>query len=122
MKILPYDWWCPLCGKQGAFIGGVKQSDLSWDRGGAGTAVCTKCAKERKQEIIAHNHNIFSEPIISYGRLEYGNCKDKICGWHKNDGRFEWNENLSAWCLKTDIERKYFAEDSKIMMKNLEKH
>ncbi len=55
MKILAYDWWCPLCGRQGAYIGGAKPSDVYWERAGGGTAVCTKCAKERKEEIDVHN-------------------------------------------------------------------
>lgn len=63
MKILAYDWWCPLCGRQGALIGGAKQSkDVTWERDGGGTAVCTKCAEERNEEIAVHNEIYVGNP------------------------------------------------------------
>jgi len=55
MKFLSYNWFCPLCNKQGALFGGAKPSDVYLRSPGGGRSVCTKCAKNRKEEIDKEN-------------------------------------------------------------------
>ena len=47
------NWCCPICDRGGFFI---RASDIYLqDRPGGGTAVCTKCAKNRSDEIEKRN-------------------------------------------------------------------
>lgn len=55
MGLFKYEWWCPLCRKQGALIGGAKPSDCDWANWHGGTSVCKKCVKNRREEIDRHN-------------------------------------------------------------------
>jgi len=62
MKIGKYDWWCPVCGEQGAIIGGAKPDySVSWLTSTGGSAVCTKCAKNKNEEIYKHNRIYHNE-------------------------------------------------------------
>lgn len=82
MKLYPNGWFCPLCGEQGALIGGAKPSDVYISNHGGGAAVCTKCAKERKADIQKENEIFHGNPV----KKKDSNCKHE---WlHPYEGRW----------------------------------
>lgn len=97
MMIGSYGWHCPVCGKQGAIIGGAKPNhNVVWFTSiGSGTSVCTACGENKRDEIEKHNR-------IYYNNIK--NTKDDSC-------EHEWlHPAFGRWvCAKCGAEFNWFC-------------